>query len=340
MKLLVLGGTAFLGRHVVDAAIAGGHHVTLFNRGQRNPKLFADLPRLRGDRNGDVSELVNQSFDAVIDCTGYTSAHMARIAEALHDRVKHYVFVSTISVYAQFPAGKTFAEDAARATGGEGYGAQKARAEETIEAAYPGRVSHVRPGLIVGPHDPTGRFTYWPRRYAAARTATCNDVVSTVLAPGRPERSIQWIDVRDLAEFCVALAQLRTSGCFNAVTPVDANTMGKLVAICDQLTTAALPKTLRASETRWCNDAILRMHNVAPWTDLPLWIPEDDKDIGGLMLADSSRAVKAGLRFHNSEETISATLAWCAAEPEADSETRIKTLTLAREAELLRLSAY
>ncbi|TAG47275.1 MAG: NAD-dependent epimerase/dehydratase family protein [Betaproteobacteria bacterium] len=326
MRLLILGGTLFLGRHIVETALERGHEVTLFNRGQRNADLFPELTRLRGDRNGDMSALLRRSFDAVIDCCGYTPEQMARTAQALDDKVPHYTFVSTVSVYERCPANVVFDEHAAIDPGSEGYGAQKARAEEAIERAYPQRVAHIRPGLIVGAHDPTGRFTYWPRRFAAAATGELN---RTVLAPGDPSRPIQWIDVRDLARFCVHVAEHNIVGRFNAVTPAKAFSMGDLLNACNDATGAQ-------ANIHWMSDARLTAAEVAEWTELPLWIAQTNETHGGMLLADSSRAVQAGLRFSTLDDTVRATLAWCNEFPDADAATRVKTITPEREAQLLR----
>jgi 2'-hydroxyisoflavone reductase len=323
MNLLVLGGTAFLGRHIVERAISLDHRVTLFNRGQRNPDLFADVPQLRGDRNGDVSALAGKSFDAVIDCCGYTAEQMTRTADVLAGNVRHYVFVSTISVYEQFAPGAVFDEGAAIAVGNEGYGPQKARAEEAIERACSGRVTHVRPGLIVGPHDPTGRFTYWPRRFMDASRQT------RVLAPGRPQQSIQWIDVRDLAQFCIHVAENKIAGRFNAVTPPKTIKMSQLLEACR----AAAHSN---ATIEWMSDEALLAANVAEWTDLPLWLAQSNETHGGMMLADSSRAVSAGLTFAAIEDTVRATMQWCVEFPNVDAATRVTTITPEREAELLR----
>jgi 2'-hydroxyisoflavone reductase len=325
MRLLVLGGTLFLGRHIVDIALAQGHDITLFNRGQRNADLFPELQRLRGDRNGDMSALAGHSFDAVIDCCGYTPEQMARTAQALGNKVPHYTFVSTVSVYERCPANVVFDEDAAIDPGAEGYGAQKARAEESIERAYPNRVAHIRPGLIVGAHDPTGRFTYWPRRFAAAAKG---ELSKTVLAPGAPARSIQWIDVRDLARFCVRAAEQKIVGRFNAVTPAKAITMEALLNACNEATGAR-------ANIHWMNDESLIAAEVAEWTELPLWIAETNETHGGMLLADSGRAVEAGLRFSTLDNTVRATLEWCNEFPEADAATRAKTIASERETQLL-----
>jgi 2'-hydroxyisoflavone reductase len=166
MRVLILGGTVFLGRHTVAAALARGHDVTLFNRGRHNPQLFESVEKLRGDRDGDLAALRGRRFEAVIDTSGYRPEQMRTVVEALDGNAGHYVFISTMSAYRQFAPGRSYDEDAPLAEGHDGYGPLKARCEEVLEAALPGRVARVRPGLIVGPHDPTDRFTYWPRRIA------------------------------------------------------------------------------------------------------------------------------------------------------------------------------
>jgi 2'-hydroxyisoflavone reductase len=315
MKLLILGGTVFLGRHVVDAALAAGCEVTLLNRGTREIRFARAVEQLRGDRNGDIGALLHRDFDAVVDCSGYTFAHVQRTADVLGDRVGHYVFVSTISVYAQFPPGRTYDEIAPVTTATEGYGGCKARAEETLQAALPGRVTVLRPGLIVGPHDPTGRFTYWPLRLALG---------GQVLAPGRPERPIQFIDVRDLAAWSVRLAQQRTPGVFHGVGP--SGSMAGMLQACQHATGGD-------AQLVWCDDAQLLRANVAPWTGLPLWIPEDDPDFGAMLLASDQRAVQAGLTTRPWAATARDTLAWALAHGRPAGATA--TLTPEGEAEIL-----
>jgi 2'-hydroxyisoflavone reductase len=292
MKLLILGGTAFLGRHLTEAALAQGHEVTLLNRGRHNPGLFPRARSFIGDRDGDMSALHGQHFDAVIDCSGQTPTHITRAAEALGAEVPHYLFVSTISVCASFPPGVRYDERVPLCEGHQGYGALKARAEAAVQAAWPGRVAVVRPGLIVGPYDPTGRFTYWPRRLARG---------GEVLAPGRPDRPVQFIDVRDLADWCLQLALARTTGVFNAIGPN--LTMAQLLDGCRQAA---------GSDARftWVDDAALLAQGVAPWTGLPLWLPETDASFGGMLLADNARAVAAGLQLRTVLETARDTLAW------------------------------
>jgi len=315
MRLLILGGTVFLGRHVVDAALAAGCEVTLLNRGRREVHFAGSVEQLRGDRDGDLGALQGRRFDAVVDCSGYTTAQLQCTADVLGDNVGHYVFVSTISVYAQFPPGRVFDETAPVTTATEGYGGCKARAEEVIQAALPGRVTVLRPGLIVGPHDPTGRFTYWPLRLARG---------GRVLAPGRPYRPVQCIDVRDLAAWCVQLAQQRTPGVFHGVGPT--GTMAGVLEACQQAAGGD-------AQLVWCDDAQLLRAHVAPWTGLPLWIPEADADFGGMLLASDQRAVLAGLTTRPWVATARDTLAWAlAAGSPAGSAA---TLTPEAEAEIL-----
>ncbi len=321
MNLLVLGGTVFLGRHVVGAALARGHQVTLFNRGRHNPHLFPDVEKLRGDRDGDLAALHGRRFDAVIDLCGYRPEQVLATAKALRDAVDHTTFISSISVYRGFSPGRAFDEDAPLAEGSDGYGALKARCEEALEAELPGGVACVRPGLIVGPHDPTDRFTYWPRRVARG---------GEVLAPGRPQRPVQFIDARDLADWCVDLAEQRRPGVFNAVGSPSTLTMAHLLEAC---------RAVAGSDARftWIADDELVNARVEPWTELPLWIPEKDPAFGAMMLGQNRRAVAAGLSFRPLADTIRATLEWESREGGSHAETpaRVATLTPAREAELL-----
>ena len=291
-KLLILGGTVFLGRHVVHAALAAGCEVTLLNRGSRDLQFAQPVEQLRGDRDGDLSALTGRRFDAVVDCSGYTPAQLQRSADALRYQVEHYVFVSTISVYARFAPGLAYDETAPVTSAVDGYGGCKARAEEVIAAAMPGRVSILRPGLIVGPYDPTGRFTYWPLRLARG---------GRVLAPGRPDRPVQFIDARDLAQWCVQLALQRTPGTIHGIGP--SGSMASLLQACQQATG-------QAAELVWCGDQELVDAKVAPWTGLPLWIPESDADFGGMLMASGQRAVDAGLGTRPWLDTARDSLAW------------------------------
>lgn len=323
MKLLVLGGTVFLGRHVIEAALSRGHEVTMLNRGLHGTPALPQVERLQGDRDGDLSALEGRRFDAVIDTCGYTPAQLQASARALEASRPHYVFVSSISVYREFAPHRPYDERAALAEGADGYGALKARAEEAIEHAFPKRVAHVRPGLIVGPHDPTGRFTYWPRRVAAG---------GDILAPGRPQRPVQLIDARDLAQWCVHLAESRIAGVFNATGPAAPLAMETLLHAC---------RRVAASDARFCwmTDAALLAQGVTPWTGLPLWIPENDAGFGGMLLADTRRAVAAGLSFRPLDDTIRATLEWERARRASEGEATTGVAVLSPEREQALLAA-
>ncbi|WP_431259779.1 NAD-dependent epimerase/dehydratase family protein [Roseateles chitinivorans] len=320
MRLLILGGTVFLGRHVITAALARGHTVAMLNRGRHGAGLFPEVERLIGDRDGDMSALRGRTFDAVIDCTAFNPAQVERTVAALDTGAPHVVLVSSISAYGVFPPHRVFDESTPLAEGSEGYGPLKARAEEALANALPDRHAVVRPGLIVGPHDPTGRFTYWPTRVARG---------GEILAPGRPERPVQVIDVRDLAAFCLKLAESRATGAFNAVGP--RLTMKALLEAC--------AKAAPDSDARftWKPDAMLLVLGVAPWTGLPLWLPEEDPAFGGMLLGDASRAVAAGLTTRPIQDTVTDTLAWADSPREADWDAgkQVATLAPAREAEIL-----
>ncbi|TXD94241.1 NAD-dependent epimerase/dehydratase family protein [Mitsuaria sp. TWR114] len=320
MRLLILGGTVFLGRHVIDAALARGHAVTMLNRGRHGRGLFPEVERLVGDRDGDMSALRGRAFDAVIDCTAFNPAQVERGLAALDTGAPHVVLVSSISAYGVFPPHRVFDESAPLAPGHEGYGPLKARAEEALTHALPGRHAIVRPGLIVGPHDPTGRFTYWPTRVARG---------GEILAPGRPERPVQVIDVRDLAAFCLTLAESRVTGSFNAVGP--RMPMHALLDACVQ----AAPEA--GARFTWLPDDLLLVLGMAPWTQLPLWLPENDPTHGGMLLGDATRAAAAGLTCRAIEDTAADTLGWALAprEPDWDASKLVATLTPAREAECL-----
>ena len=290
MRLLVLGGTAFVGRHLVEAALERCHAVTLFTRGRTNPGLFPGVEHLIGDRESDLSPLEGRDFDAVLDTSGYVPRVVRGSAELLSGRVERYVFVSTLSVYADAEtldessptqrADDPRSEDVTAA-----YGPLKALCEQAVEAALPGRALVIRPGLVVGRYDYTGRFGYWPRRVAAG---------GEVLAPGRPESRVWLIDGRDLAEWTIRMVESRAAGTFNAAGPASALSMGGLLDECKRVTGSDAVFT-------WVDDAFLLERGVIPYSELPLWVPELD---GGYPLVDASKAVAAGLTFRPIDETI------------------------------------
>ncbi len=302
MKLLILGGTVFLGRHLVEAALERGHEVTLFNRGQHNPELFPEVEKLRGDRGSDMAALEGRHWDAVIDTSGYVPRVVQQSARMLADAVEHYTFISSISVYATFDAPgldentpvATLDDPHVEEITGETYGALKALCEQAAEEAMPGRVLVLRPGLIVGPHDPTDRFSYW-----VARTARGGEV----LAPGQPERQIQIIDARDLAQWNLRMVEARQTGVFNATGPDDVLTMGDFLDTCKSVTQSDASFT-------WTDEAFLLKQGVAPWQELPLWMPSSEEDMQSILQVSIARATAAGLRFRPLADTVRDTYAW------------------------------
>jgi nucleoside-diphosphate-sugar epimerase len=307
LRLLVLGGTKFLGRAVAETAIARGHELTLFNRGTTNPELFFEVEQLHGDRKRDLALLAGRTWDAVIDTSGYIPADVRASAEQLRDSGR-YVFVSSVSVYADFSSGPT--ETSPTADLGDlpadeltpdfsNYGPLKALAETEVERVFGERALIVRPGLIVGPHDPTGRFTYWARRL---------DRGGEILAPGPPERLAQFIDVRDLAEWILDGAEQGVSGTFNATNEG-----------------VAWVELLAGADVTWVSDEFLQEHEVGAWMELPLWLP--GSEWAGMHATDVRSAVAAGLDFRPLAETI-------AGAADAPAENGVG-LTPEREAELL-----
>ena len=302
MRLLVLGGTKFLGRHVVANALEGGHGVTTFTRGQTNPELFPEAEHLTGDRDGGLDALQGREWDGVVDTSGYVPRIVRQSAELLRDAVRRYVFVSTVSVYDE----PDELEDPDTEEIAEHYGALKRSCERVVADVYGDRGTSVRAGLIVGPHDPTDRFTYWVRRLAAG---------GDVLAPVDPEQPMQLIDARDLSAWLVRLALEGPGGVFDATGPQ--TTFGELV---ERMRGDA--RLVRVDGQRVLDAG------VQPWTELPLWLP--DRDAWALMRRDNAAAVAAGLTFRPFEETVRDTREWDAAEP-GDRP----TLAREREAEIL-----
>lgn len=327
LSLLVLGGTSFLGPQIVERAIERGHRVTLFNRGRTNPQLFPDLEKLRGDRDGNLGALQNRRWDAVVDTSGYVPRVVKASAELLAPSVNAYVFISTMSVYADTSV-PGMDENAALATLDDptnedvraNYGALKALCEKMAEAAMPGRVLNLRPGLIVGPGDVTDRYTYWPVRVARG---------GDVLAPGDGTDPVQYIDARDLAAFVVHGLEKRLSGTLNVNGPAHWLTMADLLESC---------RTASNSNAKfvWADTAFLEKQKVAPWSDMPVWVPASG-DTAGFHRVSSARAIAAGLTFRSAVDTARDTLTWFKAEP-AERQAALRAgLKPAREAELLKL---
>lgn len=325
MKILILGGTQFVGRHFADAAEARGYQLTLFHRGRTGAGLFPDAEHLLGDRDGAGLEVLRgRTWDAVVDTCGYVPRIVRQSTALLADSVARYVFISTISVYAGFkaphqdetaPLGVLQDPNIEEVTG-ETYGPLKVECERAVEEAFPGRALMIRPGYIVGPYDPTDRFTYWPRRIAAG---------GDVLAPGTPSQPMQVIDARDLAEWTVKMLEAGETGIYNATGPDYALTLGEVLETC---------RTVSGSEARlhWVSEAFLKDHDADSTRLLPFYIPPSS-GMDGLMTASIGKALAQGLTFRPLAVTVEDTLAWDKTRP-ADVPLQVG-MPLEQERELL-----
>lgn len=326
MRILILGGTRFAGRAMAATAVERGHHVTLFNRGNQ-PGIFPEVEELRGDRTLGLDALAGRTWDAVIDPSGYVPRVVGASVDYLRGAVERYVFISTLSVYADSSiAGQDengrlaqMPDESVETVDENTYGPLKVLCERRVQDGFGPRGLIVRPGLIVGPHDPSDRFTYWPVRVARG---------GEVLAPGQPERLIQFIDVRDLGEWVIHMVETSGGGVYNAVGPAGRVTMGALLETC---------RAVSRSDARltWVPEEFLLQQQVGAWMEMPLWIPASDPDTAGFFLFDSTRAVGQGLTFRALETTVSDTLAWANLRP-ADLQPRAG-MTAEREAGLLAL---
>jgi 2'-hydroxyisoflavone reductase len=319
VKLLVLGGTRFLGRHVVDAALARGHHVTVFTRGKNSVPWGSRVLALVGDRDPAIAPgieaLERGSFDAVVDTSGYVPRVVGASAALLAPRVARYVFVSSVSVYAHpdRPGLDESAQVAALADVSTEeilthYGALKAACETAVTQSFGVRATHVRPGLIVGPFDATDRFGYWVARFLYPALLGLRPVHAVVPAPR--ERPIQMIDARDLAAWIIEPLERDIGGTFNAASPMGQWTMGDLID-------ALLAVAPAPPQPTWIDESLLVQRNVAPWIGLPLWLPQSEADSAGFLAIDCSKAKRAGLRTRALAETIVDTGAWLAARDNA-----------------------
>ncbi len=307
-KILVLGGTAFLGPHFVRAAQANGHTITLFNRGKTNPGLFKDLEQLRGDREkGELDALKGRQWDAVVDTSGYVPAHVEATATLLAAS-KHYQFISTISVYGSFgERPDTIDEKTEAATVGDEdvakvntirqampfYGPLKARCEAAAAAAMPGKVCNIRPGLIVGPGDTSDRFTWWPMR--------C-DRGGDMVAPGDQDGHVQFVDVRDLAAWMLHCIEQDVVGVHNVTGFHGRVSMAEMLGACKAATASAVNLV-------WLSEEFLAENKVSPYQQMPLWIPREGRSV-----VDCTKAIAAGLRFRPIADTVRDTLQWAKTE--------------------------
>jgi 2'-hydroxyisoflavone reductase len=335
VRLLFLGGTRFLGRHAVEAALARGHEVTLFTRGKA-PQPFGDRVRaLSGQRDPRIAPglaaLDAGTWDAVIDTSGYVPRVVGASATLLAPRVRRYVFVSSLSVIAKpdrpgldesAPVAKL--DDPSTEDVLPNYGGLKAACEATVREALGPRATIVRPGLIVGPYDATDRFGYWIARFVHPRLL--GDRAPRAVVPAPRERPVQFVDVRDLAAWLIDLCERDIGGMFNACSPAGQWTMGDLVDAC--VAASSAPPV-----SSWVDEQTLADFHVEPWVGLPLWIPSADPDAAGFMSVDCSRAAAAGLRTRPLDETVRDTAAWLAARDNAGAWQHV--LSDARERILL-----
>jgi 2'-hydroxyisoflavone reductase len=325
MKLLILGGTQFVGRYIVQSALDRSHEVTLFNRGKTNADLFPTVERLVGDRGSattpsDLSALKGGKWDAVIDVNGYIPRQVRETIEATAGNIGHYTFISSVSVFEDltvnqldesFPLAKwpeTVPADSEQITG-ETYGPLKVACEQTVSALMPGHDLNVRPGLVIGPDDHTDRFTYWPVRAAKGG--------EMLLAGDPPGHYMSLIDARDLADFTVLATEQQMTGAFNATSP--GIRLGEI---------AETSKAVSGSDVQftWVSDDFLIAQNVGQWSELPLWIPSD-------INPNVNKVLQAGMKIRPIADTIRDLLAWDAARP-ADTQRRF-TFTPEREREVL-----
>ncbi|SMO74277.1 SDR family oxidoreductase [Melghirimyces algeriensis] len=338
MNILIIGGTRFLGRYITQEAQKRNHKVTLFNRGQENPDLFPEVETIVGDRYTDIQCLGDREWDCVIDTFGFVPWAIAPSIRYLKNRTRHYIFISSQSVYSDFtkinidehsPVATLPAEKVAELeregygpTYGKHYGAMKFLCEQLLEQEMPQKVLHVRPGLIVGPHDYADRFSYWVNRVSQG---------GDILAPGHPEQPIQIIDVRDLASWMIHMIESRQTGVYNVTGPQSPLTMGSILEECRRITNSE-------AVISWVNETFLLEKNIQPWTELPLWLPEksglgnDDPPPIGLFRINISRALQQGLSFRPLSETIYDTWQWLKSE---NKEIFNAGLTAEKEQQLL-----
>lgn len=298
MRLLFLGGTRFVGRHMVERALARGHEVSLFNRGKSNPDLFPQAEKLIGDRDGGLDPLRNRQWDAAIDVNGYFPRLVRDSTQLLSDSVEHYTFVSTLSVLANYstphqnedsPLARVDDPTIEEITG-ETYGGLKVLCERAAEEAFPGKTLILRPGYIVGPHDRSDRFTYWPWRVNQG---------GEMLAPGEPTTPLQFIDARDLAAFTIEAIENGRTGIYNCCGPAHALTWEGFLTACRD----ALRSDVRFT---WVSEDFLLEREING-QDVPIWPPSESQ---GLMMTDNSKAIADGMTFRPMSETIRDTFQW------------------------------
>lgn len=301
LRVLILGGTGFIGPHFISVLNDAGHRLTLFNRGRRQARGIAGVETLTGDRNGQVDALRGREWDVVIDNSGYTPRQVRLTTDLLNGHVQHYIFISSISAYADFakpgidedyPVAQLADPNAEEITGAT-YGGLKARCEQIVEQTYGANCAVIRPTYIVGPGDTTDRFTYWPVRVAQG---------GAMLAPGTASDPIQFIDVRDLADFIQLCVEQRIGGRYNACTPPRAVTIGALLNTSKQVSRSN-------AQFVWADASFLQEQKLLDAGEIPIWAPPQG-DSAGIALVSSTRAEQKGLKFRTLDTTVRDTLAW------------------------------
>ncbi|MBX7042820.1 MAG: NAD-dependent epimerase/dehydratase family protein [Ignavibacteria bacterium] len=323
MKILIIGGTIFLGKHIVKIAQERGHEVVLFNRGKHNQELFPEIEKIWGDRLSDLELLRDRTFDSVIDTCGYFPRAVRMSTEFMRNKAKHYTFISSISVYKEFDV-KGLNEDSATAVledetveevTGETYGALKRLCEIAAEEVFGADALNIRPGLIVGEDDPSDRFTYWVSRIAKG---------GEIAVPDSFGRAVQFIDVKDLAAFTLDMIEKGAGGIYNATGPDKELSFGEFLNACMGVA-GTDPEFIRMSE-----EFILE-NNIAPYTELPLWVPES---WSGTDHVDISKALGAGLKFRPLLQTIADTLSF---DKSRNGQTLRSGLSPEKESELIAM---
>lgn len=311
LKILVLGGTRFIGLHMTALALEREHSLTFFNRGKTRTDRFPEIERIKGDRNGEIDGLKNREWDVVIDNSGYVPRHVRLSTELLAPSIKHYVFVSSISVYPDFsvprdetsPVGR-LADESIEKVDGDTYGPLKALCEQAVEKALPGRATILRPGLIVGPDDNTDRFTYWPARAARG---------GEFIAPGARTDGFQVIDVRDLAEFTLNVVENNVTGIYNLVSDPNDFKFGNLTDACEQAANKGA-KPAQPPRAVFVPTEFLEEHKVEAWSEMPVWLPAKGEEAAFAGTSNAAAKTK-GLRIRPLETTVADTLAWHLARP-------------------------
>jgi 2'-hydroxyisoflavone reductase len=331
LRILILGGTRFIGLHMTALALERGHAITFFNRGKTKTDRFPEIERIKGDRNGEIDGLKDRDWDVVIDNSGYVPRHVKLSAELLAPRVKQYVFVSSISVYPNFsvprdessPVGK-LEDETVEKVDGDTYGPLKALCEQAAEHALPGRTTVIRPGLIVGPDDNTDRFTYWPARAARG---------GEFIAPGSPKDAFQIIDARDLAAFTLNAVENNFTGVYNLVSNVNGFRFGELTDAC----IASANKRVRPKDKPraiFLPAEFLEEQKVEPWSEMPVWLPAkgDEAAFAG---TNNQAALAKGLKITPLKKTVDDTLAWHLARPAEEREKLRAGIAAEKEAAVL-----